>query len=526
MPDSPSTELRKLIAERNKIYASPAGPSGGPSQNQLSRLREIESRTRDIQRGVMSTTGKRVAELVKKTTGSGWGASPTGGPQRRTTPVKVADAGAADKRRQELIREEMALGPMISAEGKGGFFEAIRDPTTGELTSIAPGVGADIRLGKVTPGVTGGRSGAGTPKRDLGLLDGLTVADVKKFYLALTDEELVKVQNQLVEAGLTSDKVRLGIRDGATADAMMNLLEIWQANPKPIKDLLGELKRARAAELDADVRKLAGVGKDGKAGATARTAVIKLTDESTLGSMIDTIAVDLFGEKIDDQRKAQLVAKLQDQERASKTGDAQADYDIMSAEEAAAAGPEASELDRFMGALIGQESGGAEDAVNADSGAMGLGQIMPENWGPWAAEAGADPADFSAGNQRRVIRYKLAQYYANYGNWRDVALAWYGGGGSVQAIKSGRISGNATEAGGYPSLNAYADKLLASMEGQVAQGLTAGTQGGLTIQERQSLADPQTRIENELKAMDPAKYFGTQFYKQASNFFSLLRGPE
>ena len=523
MPDSPSTELRKLIAERDQIYRKPNGPNG-VSQEQLSRLRAIEARTKELKRGVESTAGKRVAELVKKTTGSSWGSLPAkrGGPAR-TAPSKVADAGAADKRRQELMREAMALGPMLGAEGSGALFEAQTDPTTGELVGIGSGPGAKTRFG---PRVTGQRGAVPKGKRDLGLLDGLTVSDIKTFYLGLTDEELVKVQNQLVEAGLTADKVRLGVRDSATADAMVNLLEIWQANPKPIKDLLGELKRARAAELDADVRKLAGSGPDGKAGSTPRTAVIKLTDESTLGSMIDTIAVDLFGEKIDDQRKAQLVAKLQDQERASKTGDAQADYDIMSAEEAAAAGPAASELDRFMGALIGQESGGAEDAVNADSGAMGLGQIMPENWGPWAAEAGADPADFSAGNQRRVIRYKLAQYYANYGNWRDVALAWYGGGGSVQAMKEGRISGNATEAGGYPSLNAYADKLLASMEGQVAQGLSAGTQGGLTIQERPGLADPQTRIENELKAMDPAKYFGTQFYKQASNFFSLLRGPE
>ncbi len=51
-------------------------------------------------------------------------------------------------------------------------------------------------------------------------------------------------------------------------------------------------------------------------------------------------------------------------------------------------------------------------------------------------------------------------------------------------------------------------------------------QGGLTIQERTQLADPRTRAEAELKAMDPAKYFGTQFYKQASNFFELLRGPQ
>jgi hypothetical protein len=526
MPDSPSTELRKLIAERDQIYRkrTPGSPNG-ISQEQLTRLRAIEARTKELKRGVQSATGKRVAELVKKTTGSAWGSLPA----QRGGPAKIADAGAADKRRQELLREAMALGPMTGEEGSGAFFETQIDPVTGQMVGINPTDRAKGRLGQVTPGVTGGRSGAGTPKRNLEMLDGLTVADIKKFYLGLTDDELIKVQNQLIEAGFggtsPADRPKLGFRDGNTAAALMDLITVWQANPKPIKELLGDLRRAHAAEKDPEVRKLAGSGPDGKAGSTARTAVIKLTDESTLGSMIDTIAVDLFGERIDDQRKAQLVAKLQDQERASKTGDAQADYDIMSAEEAAAAGPEASELDRFMSALIGQESGGTEDAVNDRTGAMGLGQIMPDNWGPWAAEAGVDPADFSSGNQRRVIRYKLAQYYANYGNWRDVAVAWYSG-SPTSGWSSATLSRGQGPNGDEPSMNDYADQVLGRMQGEVAQGLSAGTQGGLTIQERQSLADPQTRIENELKAMDPAKYFGTQFYKQASNFFSLLRGPE
>ena len=37
----------------------------------------------------------------------------------------------------------------------------------------------------------------------------------------------------------------------------------------------------------------------------------------------------------------------------------------------------------FRAAIIGKESGGKYDAVNPDSGALGIGQVMPENVGPW-----------------------------------------------------------------------------------------------------------------------------------------------
>jgi hypothetical protein len=37
----------------------------------------------------------------------------------------------------------------------------------------------------------------------------------------------------------------------------------------------------------------------------------------------------------------------------------------------------------FRQAIIGKESGGNYNAVNPDSGALGIGQVMPENVGPW-----------------------------------------------------------------------------------------------------------------------------------------------
>jgi hypothetical protein len=40
-------------------------------------------------------------------------------------------------------------------------------------------------------------------------------------------------------------------------------------------------------------------------------------------------------------------------------------------------------IDAFRQAIIGKESGGNYRAVNPDSGALGIGQVMPENVGPW-----------------------------------------------------------------------------------------------------------------------------------------------
>jgi hypothetical protein len=41
------------------------------------------------------------------------------------------------------------------------------------------------------------------------------------------------------------------------------------------------------------------------------------------------------------------------------------------------------EVSRFRGAIFAKESGGNYSAVNPDSGALGVGQVMPYNVGPW-----------------------------------------------------------------------------------------------------------------------------------------------
>ncbi|NIS14592.1 MAG: hypothetical protein GWN97_22475, partial [Thermoplasmata archaeon] len=88
-------------------------------------------------------------------------------------------------------------------------------------------------------------------------------------------------------------------------------------------------------------------------------------------------------------------------------------------------------LPLFMAAIRRRESGsylGNYSARNGRTGAYGAYQIMPGNWAPWAAQAGIPGADRrSKAAQDYVAEYKMRQYYARYGDWGLVAIAWYAG---------------------------------------------------------------------------------------------------
>lgn len=125
---------------------------------------------------------------------------------------------------------------------------------------------------------------------------------------------------------------------------------------------------------------------------------------------------------------------------------------------------------KLFEAIIGQESGGNHLAVNRDSGALGLGQVMPYNVGPWSKEAlgrSITPQEFLASRdlQVRIIRHKLAQYFAEgmrETGREDLAVrwaasAWYSGKGSrYQNDKP-----QATNGRSYPSIASYTLQVLA-----------------------------------------------------------------
>jgi hypothetical protein len=100
------------------------------------------------------------------------------------------------------------------------------------------------------------------------------------------------------------------------------------------------------------------------------------------------------------------------------------------------------ELEMFMEAVAGQESGGDYNALNRGTMARGRYQILETNWARWAAQSGLEAgAENTPQNQDHVARYKLCQYYGRLGNWWEVALRWYGGMGAVNGTRRARDKG-------------------------------------------------------------------------------------
>jgi hypothetical protein len=122
--------------------------------------------------------------------------------------------------------------------------------------------------------------------------------------------------------------------------------------------------------------------------------------------------------------------------------------------------------DKLFTAIVGQESGGDPSAVNKDSGAIGIGQVLPSNIPSWSKEAlghsiTAEEFKNSPELQEKIVKFKLNQYFEEglkkYNGNEDLAVryaaaAWYSGGGDN--LNSTRPQG------GYPSIQAYTMEVL------------------------------------------------------------------
>lgn len=86
------------------------------------------------------------------------------------------------------------------------------------------------------------------------------------------------------------------------------------------------------------------------------------------------------------------------------------------------------QLERFMAAIAMVESHGSHTAVNAESGAYGRYQIMPDNWRNWARRyLGNADAKPTPRNQEKVAKAKIASLYHWLGSWRRVSYWWLTG---------------------------------------------------------------------------------------------------
>lgn len=384
---------------------------------------------------------------------------------------------------------------------------------------------ANIKFGPKNVGKSGNEAfwravDTGTAQeRDITMLNGMSVKEMYAFFNNLTGKDLIRFQNALMEAGmydynqgeeLLKKRPTLGMKDGPTREALENLMHIWGQNiDLPLEELMSKLKDSKKARVEAEVGKSTG-GRGGAGGRPPAEDFIAVTDPKTLNNLVDQVAVQLFGSGIDPQRKAEIVARLHqkeiDNKTAIRTRELENEYSTGN-----------SELDDFISALIGEESGGDPNAVNARTGAFGLGQITPASWRAWTAEGRFKPDDRSVENQMAVIRDQVSRKYAMYKNWRDVAAWWYSG-LPLTEFTADELSRGQGPAGDEESIQSYVDTLMSRMANNTAASLKAPK----VVTYNQF--DVQAEAMAALKEADPLRYKSTQFRRQADVFFSLLGG--
>ncbi len=144
----------------------------------------------------------------------------------------------------------------------------------------------------------------------------------------------------------------------------------------------------------------------------------------------------------------------------------------------------------------GERSGGDYSSpAHMDAGKWNLGgkyQILAENWGQWASEAGlGSDADYKVpANQEAVAQFQLAKAYQQYGSWGAVAAWWNGGPDAAESYLKrgtykgengyvGRVLGNANN---VSSTLAAGAQNFASMTGSTGNTAPTATNNGYSLQ--------------------------------------------
>ena len=126
-------------------------------------------------------------------------------------------------------------------------------------------------------------------------------------------------------------------------------------------------------------------------------------------------------------------------------------------------------LNRLRQAIFGKESGGNFAAVNPDSGALGIGQVMPENVGPWTQKhygRRLTPKQFLASKEAQlavvngqlgeIIQQQLRAGYKPETAIRRAASIWYSGRGDLYDDGRPQYSNGRR----YPSIREYTLDIL------------------------------------------------------------------
>lgn len=166
---------------------------------------------------------------------------------------------------------------------------------------------------------------------------------------------------------------------------------------------------------------------------------------------------------------------------------------------------EYAKIERLKAAIIEQESGANVSLLNPDSGAIGLGQVMPENVPAWTKQClGREltPAEFQndAKAQNEVIDCKLEQYWKTAKSSttdekvRDVAAIWYAGNAAAKNSSAPQPYGNTV----YPSIKSYTYQVLDRFEAlteEAGRDSTPATEATVELPESPESPEPVPNSE-------------------------------
>ena len=111
-------------------------------------------------------------------------------------------------------------------------------------------------------------------------------------------------------------------------------------------------------------------------------------------------------------------------------------------------------VDAFLAAIAGTESGGDYEAYNEKTGARGKYQFIPSTYAAYAD----DPDDWSPEQQELAAHRMAAEYIEKYG-YRNAAIAWQGGEGAI---------GHEDWSDGNMTTGEYADATMARLQAIMA----------------------------------------------------------
>jgi hypothetical protein len=187
-------------------------------------------------------------------------------------------------------------------------------------------------------------------------------------------------------------------------------------------------------------------------------------------------------------------------------------------------------------AIFGQESGYNYKAVNPNSGALGIAQVMPANIPSWSREAlGYQITDNQFLNspdlQLKIIDYKLNQYYqqaiaASGGNVdiavRRVASAWYSGNPNLYNNTTPQYTNGVQ----YPSIANYTLSVLGKFQqaydGGSSNNSNNSNNSGGSVGSVGNVQVGATPIDDTFRFNEAVKFMYSEMMHNPFNFFLYM----